>query len=221
MAAIIAILLVLGIGNWIVKGNEKIKQKQRAAKFQDNNEAKLFFCNLYAVTWQYYQQLEPEVIRTLAEYVPQSATYFTLQDLERYSRTIYGESIWERSIEKAFLEMKKHGCPVFRRNHDPETMHKFGCEFLLLGKGESYEIREDLDDYKMEMKHPGAFYDWGAAKSVSYLFPLKCIPEEDDPRTYCYYTYGSDGKGEPRFHFRQNTPNEIAEAVNHMMYPNI
>ncbi len=221
MAAILILVFVFGLCSWISSGKDKAKRKAYSASFQDDNNIRLFFCNLYAVTWQYYQQIEPQVIKDLAEFKPRFGYDLTIEDLEKYSQAIYGQSAWERAIEKAFLEMKKNGCPVYKLNPDPSMRYQFGQKFIPLGKGESYEIRDDLEYYKMEMKHPGSYYDWESAKNVSYLFPMRCIPEETDPRTYYYMTYGT--QDEPQIHkwFRRGTPREIAEAVSDMEHPGL
>lgn len=189
MAFIFALLFLAGLGSVFSKWADKANEWNRKTLQKKEADIRMFFANLYVVTWQYYQQLEPKVIDELVQLRPrkvkQLAVYskFSAIMMENTTR-LYGENILDHCIKKAFEELRARGYPVYKANPNPERRSDPGYGFLPLSQNETYDISKDITSFRIRMKEPWDFYDWESGENACGDFPCECVPEPSDPRTF-------------------------------------
>ena len=194
MAGFIALLIVVGTMSLFVGKPSEARLELR----RDHcNEINLFFCNLYVVTWQYYQQLEPKVLKELIENRPRqlkslTSDYKFEEVVRENAQKLYGEDILYHCIKKAFEELRARGYPVYRLNSNSDKRCDPEYAFVLLTQHEKYDIEPDLSYYESMMKKPWDFYDWEAGKNAYGEFPTQCVPHFSDQRTIYFPTIVRD-----------------------------
>lgn len=222
MAFIFALLLLAGLGSIFSGWGNKINEWNRRSLEKSEEGIRLFFANLYVVTWQYYQQLEEKVILATKQYP--SRKYIVTDykepfgfveaiDLEDYTKKVYGTPIVDYCIAKAFNELRERGYPVYRPHPNAEIRGNYGVGFIKLGEKQAYNIMPDMFLYKLKMKNPGDYYDWASAENASGEFPRSCIPDETDLRTYYRKVFTVDIAGEMAYVYRENTPHIITSIL--------
>lgn len=217
MAWLIALGLFWWIGSAIAKGIDRVNYAAYKQRDSDKNDQEVFFANLYAIAWSYYQELEPQAFHAWEQAGEPSAPYHNAYAFQSFTEKAFGRNVEDQAVLLAWKALREAGNPVYVPNPDlKQASTRLGRGFVLY-KGEAepdvHELWHRTYHFGGFSAHPlYAFYDFNFAAKADAKLAFECMPEVDDPRVGYYFYQG-------RQYPRQNFPADYDEIIRRTKYP--
>lgn len=174
----LGILYLIGLA-W-AKCKDKIQDK--AFKLEQENEEKLkvIFSHVYVLSWKYYQEVEPEVIRFWKQSYAQLYEEHDGFEFYEIAMHLYGRTVHEESIRRALEEMIERKMPIPKRV--PKVYNKF---IIVDGKSASYDpAKEAAEIYYCRLPALQMQFNHDEAEHAEDPYILSLIPPRRKYKTY-------------------------------------
>lgn len=178
-----SLILTLGFLYLVGLGWAKLKDNlnDRACRLEQKNEEKLkvVFSHLYVLTWKYYQEVEPEVIRFWKQSYAQLYEEHDGFEFYEIAKHLYGRTVQEESIARALKEMINRDLPV------PQNVPMVYGKFIIVdGKSSGYLTDKLIGNLNQKLPLVQMKFDHDAAQYVEDPYILSLMPPKRKYRSY-------------------------------------
>lgn len=189
MAWLITLALFWGIGLIFAKFNDKIVENRIQKTDERNKIIDTFLANVYILSWHYYQQMEPQVLKAWSD-VPgganRDAAIPETPAFSRFSREVFGEEIHCKAIQLAIHKLMKMQKIIMAQDKNAQGNPSYS-ERLVLTKYSEFDFCSDIVNLWLnEIPKLGDFYAWDFSSKAHDPEIQKYIPQKSDSKVYQY-----------------------------------
>lgn len=167
MAWLITLALFLVVGGGIAKFIDAERDKQYLRSKRPDIAPNEYYANIYVLAWNYYQILEPQVLRAYAKEKPNipGANIPGSSGMSQFSEKAFGEDLQLLAVKKALLELESK-------------------KAIQLDRTDKVKVQTLAEEALANIPNLGYFYNWGTAALTTTSWIKHNIPRNTDSRTY-------------------------------------
>lgn len=194
MAWLITLCLFWAIGTVIANGIDSHHKHQFQTYQNVQKQGDLFVARTYVLAWQYYQQVESQVLQAIASEADLDLKYASIPcsgEMNRISKQIFGESIRHRAVREAWQKQSELGWPIYTLTA-AQNPNASGTTWRL-ARAQNLNAEKEATILSDRIPNLGYFYSWQTADLVKNGVASNYIPQRGDIRTYQYLKPVKDG----------------------------